>query len=114
MFDNDFDDDLDELLLNAKPKLPDPYFDPKYPEIKEGVKFTPIERGIEYSVYTIKDAHAVDNKVKVSEVIYTWGTGYYSRLNKTPFECELDRDDLCSSHSPACQGKKKTFNWRQN
>ena len=55
-----------------------------------------------------------NNKVKVEEVIYTWCTGYYSRLNKTPFECELDRDDLCSSHSPACQGKKKTFNWRQN
>ena len=109
-----FDDEFDELLLNSTRKLPDPYFDPKYPEIREGVKFTPISRGAEYSVYTIEDAHAVDNKVKASEVIYTWCTGYYARLNKTPLECELDRDDLCKTHSPSSQGKKKTLNWRLN
>lgn len=108
-------DDFDDLFFEAEePAKPDGFFDEAYPEIKAGVKFTPIERGAEYSVYTIVDAHPKGNEVVVSEVVYTWINGYYARLNKKPFLCGMNREELCRSHSPACQGKKKSFDWRLN
>ena len=101
-------DDLDELLESMCNQKPDPYVDPKYPTIKAGVKFTSnIRYFLEYSVYTIYDAHPNDkNEIVVDEVIYSRVGGGYARFNKLPFRQYMNRDDLLKTHSPAYTRRK--------
>lgn len=106
---DDIDDDLQAFALEDpnKPKL-DPWFDPAYPDIKEGAKFTPKKRGDEYYVYTVVDAHpSVSGTIEVEAVMYDWCGGYYMRANKQPFNWAVGRDEMLRTHSLACQGKKK-------
>lgn len=102
-----------DLLKDEAYTPADEFVDPAYPDIRVGVKFTPIRRGYEYSVLTVTDARPNGNMIKADAVMYSWCGGHYARLNKTPVECEMDRAALCKTHSPACQGRKKAFNWRR-
>ena len=98
--------DIDDYLFEIKGKDQEIEFvDPDYPLIKKGVKFTPNKRESEYSVYIILDTHPIKNQILVGEIVYSWCSGYYMRLNKTPVETKIDRDILLKTHSPAHQGK---------